>query len=133
MNMTLLYCAVVEPKPRELNIEGSDLKGVHYAMDFLNGSIKSYLDSNLEDGQYLSAKDKDIIVIGGGDTGSDCVATSLRHGCLRSLSSVRIHKRLWSVTALTTLGRNSRTYTDLIMRKRKPKRCLVKIPVSSPS
>lgn len=68
-------------KPREFNIEGSDLKGVHYAMDFLNGSIKSYLDSNLEDGNYISAKDKDVIVIGGGDTGSDCVATSLRHGC----------------------------------------------------
>ncbi|MEC0371486.1 glutamate synthase subunit beta [Paenibacillus chibensis] len=68
-------------KPREFNIEGSGLKGVHYAMDYLNGTIKSLLDSGLRDGQYLSAEGKDVIVIGGGDTGSDCVATSLRHGC----------------------------------------------------
>lgn len=68
-------------KPREFNIEGSNLKGVHYAMDYLNGTIKSLLDSGLRDGQYLSAEGKDVIVIGGGDTGSDCVATSLRHGC----------------------------------------------------
>ncbi|MGP0584942.1 glutamate synthase subunit beta [Paenibacillus timonensis] len=68
-------------KPREFNIEGSHLNGVHYAMPFLNGTIKSYLDSGLTDGQYLSAEGKDVIVIGGGDTGSDCVATALRHGC----------------------------------------------------
>lgn len=68
-------------KPREFNIEGSELKGVQYAMPFLNGTIKSYLDSGLKDGQYLSAEGKDVIVIGGGDTGSDCVATALRHGC----------------------------------------------------
>ncbi|WP_172193849.1 glutamate synthase subunit beta [Saccharibacillus qingshengii] len=68
-------------KPREFNIEGSHLKGVTYAMDFLNGTIKSYLDSNMENGEYISAAGKDVIVIGGGDTGSDCVATSLRHGC----------------------------------------------------
>ncbi|GGH22404.1 glutamate synthase subunit beta [Paenibacillus segetis] len=68
-------------KPREFNIEGSQLKGVHYAMPFLSGTIKSYLDSGLSDGNFLSAKDKDVIVIGGGDTGSDCVATALRHGC----------------------------------------------------
>lgn len=68
-------------KPREFNIEGSDLKGVEYAMPFLNGTIKSYLDSKLTDGNYLSAEYKDVIVIGGGDTGSDCVATALRHGC----------------------------------------------------
>lgn len=68
-------------KPREFNIEGSELKGVQYAMPYLNGTIKSYLDSGLKDGQYLSAEGKDVIVIGGGDTGSDCVATALRHGC----------------------------------------------------
>ncbi|WP_213615080.1 glutamate synthase subunit beta [Paenibacillus lactis] len=79
-------------KPREFNIEGSDLKGVHYAMDYLNGTIKSYLDSGLADGNYISAKDKDVIVIGGGDTGSDCVATALRHGC-RSVTQFGTHKR----------------------------------------
>jgi glutamate synthase (NADPH/NADH) small chain len=50
-------------------------------MEFLHGNTKSLLDSNHEDGRYLSAKDKDVIVIGGGDTGTDCVGTALRHGC----------------------------------------------------
>ena len=60
---------------------GRDLKGIHFAMDFLTRNTKSLLDSNLEDGEYLTAKDKHVIVIGGGDTGADCIATSLRHGC----------------------------------------------------
>ncbi|RUT35923.1 glutamate synthase subunit beta [Paenibacillus zeisoli] len=79
-------------KPREFNIEGSDLKGVQYAMPFLNSTIKSYLDSGLQDGQYISAEGKDVIVIGGGDTGSDCVATSLRHGC-RSITQFGTHTK----------------------------------------
>lgn len=68
-------------KARDLDIEGRHLKGIHMAMDFLNATIKSYLDSGLRDGKYIDAKDKNVIVIGGGDTGSDCVATALRHGC----------------------------------------------------
>lgn len=77
-------------KPREFNIEGRELKGIHYAMDYLNGTIKSYLDTNLEDGNYIDAKDLDVIVIGGGDTGTDCVATALRHGC-RSITQFGTH------------------------------------------
>tara|TARA_A100001037_G_scaffold100692_1_gene91734 strand:- start:924 stop:1595 length:672 start_codon:yes stop_codon:yes gene_type:complete len=50
-------------------------------MDFLSANTKSLLDSNLNDNKYISAKDKDVIVIGGGDTGTDCIGTSLRHGC----------------------------------------------------
>ena len=50
-------------------------------MEFLQANTKSLLDSNHEDGSYLSARDKDVIVIGGGDTGTDCVGTALRHGC----------------------------------------------------
>ncbi len=68
-------------KPRELQIEGSDLSGVRYAMDYLTANTKSLLDSNLTDGRYINASGKDVIVIGGGDTGTDCVATALRHGC----------------------------------------------------
>ena len=67
--------------PRDLPIEGRELNGVHFAMEFLHTNTKSLLDSNLEDGNYISAKDKDVIVIGGGDTGTDCVATTMRHGC----------------------------------------------------
>ena len=68
-------------KPRDLNIEGRDLKGIHFAMDFLRSNTKSLLDSKHADCNYISAKGKNVIVIGGGDTGTDCVGTSLRHGC----------------------------------------------------
>ena len=68
-------------RPRDLPIEGRELKGIHFAMDFLRANTKSLLDSNLEDGNYISAKDQNVIVLGGGDTGTDCVATSMRHGC----------------------------------------------------
>ncbi len=70
-------------KPRDLKVEGRELKGIHFAMDYLSANTKSLLDSNLEDKKYISAKGKHVIVIGGGDTGTDCVATALRHGCKR--------------------------------------------------
>ena len=79
-------------KPRDLKVPGRDLEGVHFAVPFLHGNTKSLLDSNLRDGQYLSAKDKDVIVIGGGDTGTDCIGTSLRHGC-RSLVNFEVMPR----------------------------------------
>ena len=68
-------------KPRDLPIDGRDLNGVHFAMEYLSQNTKSLLDSNLEDGNYISAAGKDVIVIGGGDTGTDCVGTAMRHGC----------------------------------------------------
>jgi NAD(P)H-dependent glutamate synthase small subunit len=71
-------------KPRDLPIPGRKAQGVHFAMEFLTASTKSLLDSQLADGKYISAKDRDVIVIGGGDTGTDCIGTSIRHGC-RSL------------------------------------------------
>ena len=67
--------------PRDLPIPGRNLNGVHFAMDFLTANTKSLLDSGLEDGNYISAKDRKVIVIGGGDTGTDCIGTSIRHGC----------------------------------------------------
>jgi len=76
-------------KPRDLPVEGRHLKGIHFAMDFLRTNTKSLLDSDLQNGNYISAKDKHVIVIGGGDTGTDCVATSLRHGCA-SLNQLEI-------------------------------------------
>lgn len=68
-------------KARELEVEGRNLQGVHQAMDFLTSNTRSLLDSNFEDYKCISAKDQDVIVIGGGDTGTDCVATAVRHGC----------------------------------------------------
>ncbi len=70
--------------PRDLPIPGRKLKGVHFAMDFLTSNTRSLLDSDLKDGKFTSAKDKNVIVIGGGDTGTDCIGTALRHDC-RSL------------------------------------------------
>ncbi len=76
-------------RPRDLALAGRNLQGIHFAMEFLHTNTKSLLDSNHEDGRYLSAKGKDVIVIGGGDTGTDCVGTALRHGC-RSLAQFEI-------------------------------------------
>lgn len=68
-------------KARNLDVPGRDLRGIHLAMQFLHANTKSYLDSAHEDGALISATHKHVIVIGGGDTGTDCVGTSMRHGC----------------------------------------------------
>jgi len=74
---------------RDLPIDGRQLRGIHLAMEFLHANTKSLLDSGHADGNYLSARGKDVIVIGGGDTGTDCVGTAMRHGC-RSLVQFEI-------------------------------------------
>jgi glutamate synthase (NADPH) small chain len=73
-------------KPRDLPIEGRQLQGIHFAMDFLTANTKAVLDKNAS---FLSAEGKDVVIIGGGDTGTDCVGTSIRHGC-NSLVQVEI-------------------------------------------
>jgi glutamate synthase (NADH) len=65
---------------RDLKIPNRELEGIHFAMQFLHKNTKSLLDSELADGSYISAKDKHVVVIGGGDTGNDCIGTSVRHG-----------------------------------------------------
>jgi len=80
-NTDVILFATGATTPRDLPVDGRDLNGVHFAMDFLTANTKSLLDSNLENGNYISAKDKHVVVIGGGDTGTDCIGTSLRHGC----------------------------------------------------
>ncbi|WHY00380.1 glutamate synthase subunit beta [Neobacillus sp. DY30] len=79
-------------KHRDIQVEGRELTGIHFAIDFLHANTKSLLDSNLENGEYLSAKDKDVVVIGGGDTGVDCLATSVRHKC-KSLTQFDIYQK----------------------------------------
>jgi glutamate synthase (NADPH) small chain len=68
-------------KPRDLPIEGRSLNGVHFALEFLHANTKSLLDSKHSNGKYINAKGKDVVVIGGGDTGTDCVGTSIRQHC----------------------------------------------------
>ncbi|GLU12011.1 hypothetical protein SLE2022_287200 [Rubroshorea leprosula] len=76
-----LVLAVGATKPRDLPVPGRELSGVHFAMEFLHANTKILLDGNLDDGNYISAKGKKVVVIGGGDTGTDCIGTSIRHGC----------------------------------------------------
>lgn len=79
-------------EPRDVSISGRELEGIHFAMEYLNKNTKSLLDSNLTDGQYIDAKDKHVIIIGGGDTGSDCIGTAVRQGC-KSVRQFQIHER----------------------------------------
>jgi len=65
-------------KPRDLPIAGRELGGIHFAMDFLTANTRAVLDGGKE---FTSADGKDVVIIGGGDTGTDCVGTSVRHGC----------------------------------------------------
>ncbi len=75
-------------KPRDLPIPGREGKGIHFAMDFLSANTKAVLNDG-PGADFITAKGKDVVIIGGGDTGTDCVGTSLRHGC-KSVAQVEI-------------------------------------------
>jgi glutamate synthase (NADPH/NADH) small chain len=66
--------------PRDIKADGRDAEGIYFAVDYLSHTTKSLLDSNLKDGNYISAKGKNVVIIGGGDTGNDCVGTAIRQG-----------------------------------------------------
>lgn len=78
----LLACGAT--KPRDLPIANRDTHGVHFAMEFLTANTRQAIHGDSIGDEFISAEGKDVIVIGGGDTGTDCIATSIRHGC-RSL------------------------------------------------
>lgn len=88
-NFDAIILAGGATKARDMDIKGREHEGIHFAMEFLHDNVESYLNSQHEDGNYISAKDKDVIVIGGGDTGTDCVSTALRHQC-KSLTQFEI-------------------------------------------
>lgn len=67
--------------PRDISVPGRDAKGIYFAVDFLKANTKSLLDSDFEDKKYVDTRGKNVVIIGGGDTGNDCVGTSIRHGC----------------------------------------------------
>jgi glutamate synthase (NADPH) small chain len=75
----LLACGATVP--RDLMIPGRQLEGIHFAMSFLHNNTKALLDNKQVTDPPIFAKDKDVIVIGGGDTGNDCIGTAMRHGC----------------------------------------------------
>ena len=121
-------------KPRDLNVPGRDANGVYFAVDFLTSTTKSLLQSGLADGTYISAKDKDVIVVGGGDTGNDCVGTCIRHGCksitqlemMPKAPDVRAENNPWpewprvcktdygQEEAIAVFGRDPRIYTTTV-------------------
>ena len=74
-------------QPRDLQVEGRNLKGIHFAVEYLKSTTKSLLDSNLSDGKYISAYGKDVLIIGGGDTGTDCVPQPCAKSAKASTSS----------------------------------------------
>jgi glutamate synthase (NADPH) small chain len=78
-------------KPRDLPVPGRELKGVHFAMEYLTQNTRRLLDGQ-NNGNFISAENKDVMVIGGGDTGTDCVGTAIRHGC-RSVVQAEILPR----------------------------------------
>jgi glutamate synthase (NADPH/NADH) small chain len=78
--------------PRDLSVEGRDLAGIHFAMEFLHANTRSLLDSAHRDEAFISAAGRDVVVIGGGDTGTDCVATAIRHGA-RGVTQLEILDR----------------------------------------
>ena len=79
--------------PRDINAPGRDANGIYFAVDFLKSTTKSLLNSNFEDKAYISAEGKNVVVIGGGDTGNDCVGTSIRHGC-KSVTQLEMMPKL---------------------------------------
>ena len=67
-------------QPRDLRVPGRELKGIHFAMEFLPLNNKRNAGDRIPDEQWISAAGKNVIIIGGGDTGADCLGTSIRHG-----------------------------------------------------
>jgi NAD(P)H-dependent glutamate synthase small subunit len=118
-------------KPRDLPIPGRELKGIHFAMDFLTANTKAVLDSHQNgNGHYITAAGKDVVIIGGGDTGTDCVGTSLRHGC-NSRHPARDHGQTARSPAPRTIrGPNGPRFTTWTTASRKPPPSSATIPAS---
>lgn len=79
--------------PRDINAKGRNTEGIYFAVDFLKSTTKALLDNGLKEGTFISAKDKNVIVIGGGDTGNDCVGTCVRHGA-KSVTQLEMMPKL---------------------------------------
>lgn len=92
-NFDAVILACGSSNTRDINAAGRDAEGIYFAVDFLKATTKSLLDSGLTDNNYISAKDKNVVIIGGGDTGNDCVGTSIRHGC-KSVTQLEMMPKL---------------------------------------
>jgi len=90
-NFDALILCTGATKPRDLPVEGRDLRGIHFAMEYLTANTRRLLDGRAN-GAFIDATGKDVVVVGGGDTGTDCCGTALRQGC-RSLVQLEILPR----------------------------------------
>ena len=79
-------------QPRDIEVEGRDGDGIHFAVDYLTSTTKALLNGGLKEGTFLSAKDKDVVIVGSGDTANDCLATAVRHGA-KSVLQMQRHER----------------------------------------
>ncbi len=127
--------------PRDISAPGRDAKGIYFAVDFLTSTTKALWDNGLKEGTYISAKDKDVIVIGGGDTGNDCVGTCVRHGAksvtqlemMPKAPDVRAESNPWpqwplvcktdygQEEAIAVFGHDPRIYTTTVKEFKKDK------------
>ena len=127
--------------PRDIDAAGRDAKGIYFAVDFLASTTKALWDNGLKEGTYISAKDKDVIVIGGGDTCNDCVGTCIRHGCksimqlemMPKAPDVRAESNPWpqwplvfkteygQEEAIAVFGHDPRVYTTTVKEFKKDK------------
>lgn len=139
------YDAVVlacgSSNPRDIKAEGRNANGIYFAVDFLTSTTKALLDNGLKDGTFVSAKGKDVVVIGGGDTGNDCVGTCIRHGCksitqlemMPKAPDVRAESNPWpqwplvcktdygQEEAIAVFGKDPRVYTTTVKEFKKDK------------
>lgn len=92
-NFDRIILACGASNPRDIKVDGREAEGIYFAVDFLKSTTKSLLDNDLKEGMYISAKGKNVIVIGGGDTGNDCVGTCVRHGA-KSILQIEMMPKL---------------------------------------
>jgi glutamate synthase (NADPH/NADH) small chain len=127
-----LCCGAEQPRDIGIPIDsnGKNLKSIHYAMEFLVQQNRIIQGVNFPSKEIISAKDKNVIVLGGGDTGSDCIGTGIRQGCA-SMSQIQIHKKLpearydsnpwpiWPKTFSTSSSQDEgcRRYHSLLLEK----------------
>ncbi|MCQ2519751.1 MAG: glutamate synthase subunit beta [Lachnospiraceae bacterium] len=139
-DVVILACGA--SNPRDIQAPGRDAKGIYFAVDFLTSTTKSLWDNNLKEGTFISAKGKDVIVIGGGDTGNDCVGTCVRHGCksvtqlemMPKAPDVRAESNPWpqwplvcktdygQEEAIAVFGHDPRIYTTTVKEFKKNKK-----------
>lgn len=128
--------------PRDIKAEGRDANGIYFAVDFLKSTTKALLNGGLTDKNHISAKGKNVMVIGGGDTGNDCVGTSVRHGAksvlqlemMPKLPDTRAENNPWpqwpmvcktdygQEEAIAVFGHDPRIYTTTVKEFKKDKK-----------